>query len=108
MIKRLSLAALLPLLGGAPVATATEPQYVTEGRRLMCTTNDALKEAERAISAGDKWWFDRIRECVQSRPGLKAEILQQGMLIARIRVWDEDGKPTDYYTAPTNIKEVRR
>src|SRR5262245_48316085 len=93
-MKRLSLATALPLLGAALAAQpagAQEPQYVTEGRRLMCTTTEKLKEAERAINAGDKWWFDRIRECVQSRPGLKAEIIQQGVLTARIRVWDEDG-----------------
>lgn len=105
-MPRHGLVAMLVALSGT--AAAADAEYVTEGRRLMCTTSDGLKEAERAISAGDKRWFDGIKECIQSRPGLKAEIIQQGVLVARVRVWDEDGKPTDYYTAPTNLKEVRR
>jgi hypothetical protein len=107
-MTRLGLATLLLLVGPALAAQAADPEYVTERGRLMCTSEQSLAEAKRAFDARDKGWLDSIRECTQSKPGLKAEIVQGGMLTARIRVYDEDGKPTIYYTSPTTVKEVRR
>ena len=107
-MTRLAFAALPILMGAAFAVQAADPQYVTERGRLMCTTQPAYNEAQRAIEARDKSWLDSIKGCTQSQPGLRAEIIQGGMLTAKIRVYDDAGKPTDYITSPTTVKEVRR
>jgi hypothetical protein len=98
---------MILLVPGALLA-ADEPSYVTERGRLICTSPDSLKDALRAVDARDKAWLDSIRECSQSRPGLKAEIMQGGVLTVKIKVYDEAGKWTIYWTSPTTVKEVRR
>ncbi|MBI3513567.1 MAG: hypothetical protein HY060_05815 [Proteobacteria bacterium] len=103
---KLSLAMLLLPLPG--LAAEKDVEYVTERGRLMCTSPQSLNEAQRAVEARDKPWLDSIKECTQSRPGLKAEIMQGGMLTAKIKVYDEAGKWTIYWTSPTTVKEVRR
>jgi hypothetical protein len=107
-MTRLTFAALPIMLGTAVAAHAADPRYVTERGRLMCTTQGSYAEAQRAIEARDKGWLDSIKGCTQSQAGLKAEIIQGGMLTAKIRVYDDAGKPTDYITSPTTVKEVRR
>ncbi|MBV8167391.1 MAG: hypothetical protein JO021_11400 [Alphaproteobacteria bacterium] len=107
-MNRLSLAIPLLLLGLPGYAQAADAQYVTERGHLMCTTTDALAEAKRASDAQDKRWFDSIKECRRSVAGQKAEVVQEGVLTAKIRVFDDDGKPTIYYTTPSVLKEVRR
>ena len=101
---KISLAMLvLPMPG-----LAADPEYVTERGRLMCTSPASLSDAQKAVETRDKVWLDSIKECTQSRPGLKAEIMQGGVLTAKIKVYDETGKWTIYWTSPTTVKEVRR
>ena len=107
-MSRLSLAVTLLLLGLPGYAHAADPQYVTERGHLMCTTTAALAEAKKAADNEDKRWFDSIKECRRSVAGQKAEIVQEGVLTARIRVFDDNGNPTIYYTTPSVLKEVRR
>jgi hypothetical protein len=107
-MSRPSLATTLLLLGLPGYVQAADPQYVTERGHLMCTSRDALGEAKRAVDAQDKKYFDSIKECTRSTAGQKAEIVQEGVLIARIRVFDDAGNPTVYYTTPSVLKEVRR
>ena len=99
--------AVLPFAGSG-LAADKDPEYVTERGRLMCTSPQALRDAQEAVNKRDKVWLDSLKECTQSRPGLKAEIMQGGVLTAKIRVYDEGGKPTIYWTSPTTVKEVRR
>ena len=112
MIRPTVAAATTVLLGAQTLflgaAAAADPDYVTERGHLMCTTERALGEAKRAVDAGDKRWFDSITECVRSTAGQKAEMVQSGVLTAKVRVYDDAGKPTVYYTTPSVLKEVRR
>jgi hypothetical protein len=85
-----------------------EGAYVTEAGHLMCTSPQALREAEDAISKRDGGWLASIKECRQSKAGQKAEVVQGGVLTAKIRVYDDSGKATIYWTSPTTLKEVRR
>jgi hypothetical protein len=107
-MTRLRIATTLLLLGLPGSAHAADAQYVTERGHLMCTTEAALREAKRAADNQDKAWFDSIKECTRSVAGQKAEVVQEGVLTARIRVFDDAGKPTVYYTTPSVLKEVRR
>jgi hypothetical protein len=99
---------IILLLLVAPALAADEGAYVTESGRLMCTSPQALRDAEDAISKRDGSWLASIKECRRSTAGQKAELVQGGMLTAKIKVYDDAGKPTVYWTSPTTIKEVRR
>jgi hypothetical protein len=107
-MRSLKIAIVIACLAGPGLAADKDPEYVTERGRLMCTSPQSLKDAQEAVEKRDKVWLDSLKECTQSRPGLKAEIIQGGVLIAKIRVFDEAGKPTIYWTSPTAVKEVRR
>lgn len=96
------------LLLAVPALAADDAEYVTENGRLMCTTQQTLRDAQEAIDKRDKNWLESIKECTRSKAGQKAEIVQGGMLTAKIKVYDETGKPTLYWTSPTTVKEVRR
>jgi hypothetical protein len=98
--------ALIALTAGPLPALAED--YVTERGHLMCTTAQALRDAQQAVSNHDKVWLDSIKECSQSQGGLKAEIMQGGALTAKIKVYDDRGQSTIYWTSPTTLKEGRR
>jgi hypothetical protein len=104
-MRRLSVA-LLALLAGSLPALADE--YVTEKGHLICTTVQSLRDAQDAISNHDRAWLDSIKECSLSPPGLKVELLQEGALTDKVKIYDENGKPTIYWTSPTTLKDVRR
>lgn len=91
-----------------PAAAADDAKYETERGHLMCTSAQSLRDAQRAVETRDKEWLESIKECRQSTGGLKAEIIQGGTLTAKIKVYDEQGQPTIYWTSPTTLKEVRR
>jgi hypothetical protein len=94
-----------------PALAADEPSYVTEEGHVMCITQQKLRDAQEAADKRDKKWLDELNhlnECTRSKAGQKAEMVQAGMLSAKIRVYDETDKSTLYWTSPTTVKEVRR
>jgi len=97
---------LAVLLAGSVAARAED--YVTEKGHLMCTTLQSLRDAQEAYDKHDRAWFESIKECSQSTGGLKVEVLQDGVLTTKIKIYDESGKATVYWTSPTILKEVRR
>jgi hypothetical protein len=106
MMRALTISIALAI---APVAAvAAEDDYVTDGGHLMCTTLQSYRDAQEAVSKHDRQWLTSIKECTQSRPGLKAEMMQNGPLTAKVKVYDDSGKPTIFWTSPTTVKEVRR
>jgi len=104
-MRRLSVA-LLALLAGSLPALAEE--YVTEKGHLICTTPQSLRDAQDAISKHDRAALDAIKECSLSQPGLKADVVQGGALTTKVKIYDENGNATIYWTSPTTLKEVRR
>lgn len=107
-MRFLSLSLATLLLGVPARAADKDAAYETESGHLVCTTPASLREAQEAINKRDKAWLDSIKECSQSKAGLKAEIIQGGMLTAKIKVYDANGRSTIYWTSPTTVKEVRR
>lgn len=91
-----------------PAVAAEDAKYETERGHLMCTSPQSFKDAQRAVETRDKEWLASIQECRQSTGGLKAEIVQGGTLTVKIRVYDDHGEPTIYWTSPTTLKEGRR
>ncbi|MEJ0070229.1 MAG: hypothetical protein WDO24_17670 [Pseudomonadota bacterium] len=99
----------MALLAALPAWAADgDPAYVTERGHLMCTRLDRFNDAHEAVSKHDQSWLESIKECSQSKGGLKAEMLQDGPLTAKIKVYEENGQSTVYWTSPTTLKEVRR
>ncbi|HUA53495.1 MAG TPA: hypothetical protein VMB81_15095 [Candidatus Sulfotelmatobacter sp.] len=107
-MSRLAIAATLLFLSMPAFAGDDDTHYATEGGHVICTTQQALRDAQDAISSHSKKALDQIEQCKISKPGLRAEKLVDGMLSAKFRIYDEDGKATDYWTSPTTMKEVRR
>ena len=103
----ISIISIIACLGALP-ARAADPTYVTEQGHLMCTRLDRLHDAQQAVKNRDKPWLESLKECTQSKGGLKAEMLQDGPLDAKVKVYDEGGGATIYWTSPTTLKEVRR
>jgi hypothetical protein len=97
---------LAVLLVGSVAARAED--YVTEKGHLICTTLQSLRDAKEAYDKHDRGWFESIKECSQSIGGLKVEVLQDGPLTSKVKIYEEDGKATVYWTSPTTLKEVRR
>jgi hypothetical protein len=104
-MRRLSVA-LLALLAGSLPALAED--YVTEKGHLICTTAQSLRDAQEAYGKHDRAWFESIKECSQSTDGQKVEMLVEGTLTDKVKIYDQNGKPTIYWTSPTTLKEVRR
>jgi hypothetical protein len=99
---------IMAWLATAPSLAADAPSYVTEQGHLICTRLDRLHDALQAVKSHDRQDFESIRECSQSKAGLKAEMLQEGPFDAKVRIYQENGESTVYWTSPTTLKEVRR
>ena len=96
------------LLAAPALAADPDHAYVTEAGHLICTSTQAMRDAEDALRKRDKWALDQVKECKLSQAGLKADKLVDGALNAKFRIYDDTGKWTDYWTSPTTMKEVRR
>jgi hypothetical protein len=107
-MPRLSFTTALLLLSLPAWAADPGPQYLTEGGHVICTTQQALRDAQDAINSHSKAAFDEIEQCKMSTAGQRAEKVVDGMLAAKYRIFDDSGKATDYWTSPTTMKEVRR
>jgi hypothetical protein len=97
---------LAVLLAGALPARAAD--YVTERGHLICTSLPSLRDAREAVSNRDRNWLESIKECSQSEGGLKAELLQEGVLTTKIKIYQDNGQSVIYWTAPDTLKEIRR
>jgi hypothetical protein len=99
-------AALLALLVGSLPALAAD--YATERGHLICTTQQSLHDAQEAYSKHDRGWLESIKECGQSTDGRKAELLVEGPLSIKVKIYDETGAAAVYWTSPTTLKDARR
>ena len=103
-MRRLGVA-LFALCAGAWPALADD--YVTDQGHLICTRQDRLNDAREAVSRHDKSWLESIRECSLSQRGMKAELLQDGPYTAKVKIYDDKGQGTVYWTAPETLKARR-
>jgi len=104
-MRRLVITLAVLLAGALPARAAN---YVTERGHLICTTLQSLRDARQAVSNRDAQWLGTIKECSQSEGGLKAELLQEGTLTTKIKIYQDDGQSVIYWTAPDTLKEIKR
>ena len=107
-MRNLSALALLTLAMLA-VDAAAEDQYVTQRDRLMCRTQQSLREALRAIEAKDRTTLRTVQGCHYSIEGVYAEVLQDNVSMLKIKVGPpDDPNRTDFWVLPDTIKPAGR
>jgi hypothetical protein len=99
-----SILTTLALLLCAVEARAAD-EYVTLNGKLMCKTQQSLREALRAIDTKDRALLRTVQGCHQSIEGVRAEVLQDNVSMLKVKV-GEAGE--EFWILPDTIKPVRR
>ncbi|MBV8170096.1 MAG: hypothetical protein JO021_25160 [Alphaproteobacteria bacterium] len=81
-------------------------EYVTANGKLMCTTQQSLREALKAIDTKDRALLHTVQGCRQSVGDVPAEILQDNVSMLKIRLLNDDRK--EFWVLPDSVKQVRR
>jgi uncharacterized protein YlxW (UPF0749 family) len=90
-------------------ADAGAQEYVTGRDRLMCKTQQSLREAIKAIDAKDRQTLSTVQGCHRTIDGVRAEVIQDNMSMVKIRVGDADqADRQEFWTLPDSIKPASR
>jgi len=102
----LLIALALPLLAAGARA---EDEYVTGRDKIMCATQQSLREAMRAIAEKNRELMRTVQGCHYSIDGVHAELLQDNVSMVKIRVGDP-GTPdrVEFWTLPDSIRPANR
>jgi hypothetical protein len=106
MLRAGIVAGLIVAAATAPLRAA-EPDYVTVRDRLMCRTQQALRDGLKALDTRDKYLMDTLDGCHFSIDGVPATLLQDNISRIKIRL-RADGQQADMWTVPETIKPMRR
>lgn len=106
-MKRLAVAAGLATALAAASAYSDDTQYVTVRDRLMCRTQQALRDGLRAIETRDTFLFSTVDGCHFSIDGVPATLIQDNISRVKIRL-SADGEQADMWTVPETIRPVRK
>jgi hypothetical protein len=106
-MRRALVVAGLLLAAAATPARAAEPDYVTVRDRLMCRTQQALRDGLKALENKDRFLMSTIDGCHFSIDGVPAIVLQDNISRIKIRL-RADGQQADMWTVPETIKAARR
>ncbi len=104
-MRRLWLAGmvLITLAGGA----RAEEEYVTVRDRIMCRTQQSLRESMKAIETKDRNLMRTVQGCNYSLDGVAAILLQDNVSMIKIRV-GHGGQDNDFWTLPETIKPANK
>jgi hypothetical protein len=101
-----SAALLLPLLA---VGARAEGDYVTARDRLMCTTQQSLREALRAVDTKDRALMRTVQGCHYSLEGVHAELIQDNVSMIKIKLGvPGDPNRLEFWTLPETIKPANK
>jgi hypothetical protein len=95
--------ALVALAGSA----RAEDEYVTMGNRIMCRTQQSLRESMKAIETKDRNLMRSVQGCNYSLDGVSAILLQDNVSMIKIRV-GHGGVDNDFWTLPETIKPANK
>src|SRR5262249_48130224 len=103
MVAAISL--MPPLMCGA----RAEDEYVTMRDRIMCTTQQSLREALRAVDQQDRELMRTVQGCRYSLEGVRAELLQDNVSMIKIRLGHPgDAQRAEFWTLPDTIKPANK
>jgi hypothetical protein len=98
----------IALAAAAPAATRAEDvDYVTVRDRLMCRTQQALRNGTRAIESRDRAAIRALDDCHFSVDGIPATVIQDNISQVKIRL-RADGEQADVWTTPETIRPVKK
>ncbi len=100
------LAIALAAAGPTP-GRADETLYVTVRDRLMCRTQQALRNGIRAIESRDRNAIRALDDCHFSVDGIPATVIQDNISQIKIRLRAE-GEQADVWTTPETIRAVKK
>jgi hypothetical protein len=97
----------LPIL--AAPAGAAEQEMVTARDRIMCRTQQSLKEALRAIEQKDRNLLRTVQGCHYSIDGVPAEVVQDNVSMIKVRLGArDDPNRSEFWTLPDTVKPAGR
>jgi hypothetical protein len=86
---------------------AQDVQYVTVGDRLLCRTQQALRNGIRALENRDRNALRALDDCHFSIDGIPATLIQDNINQIKIRL-RADGQQADMWTTPETIRPVKK
>jgi len=82
---------------------------VTARDRIMCRTQQSLKEALRAIEQKDRNLLRTVQGCHYSIDGVHADLVQDSVSMIKIRVGPpDDPNRAEFWTLPDTVKPANR
>jgi hypothetical protein len=88
---------------------AAEEQLVTNRDRLLCRTQQSLKEALRAIEYKDRALLRTVQGCHYSIEGVHADLMQDNVSMIKIRVGPpDDPNRSEFWTLPDTVKPANK
>jgi len=107
MREKLLIALSLSLL--AVGARAEDDQYVTGKERIMCLTQQSLREAMNAIQTKNRELMRTVQGCHYTIDGIHAEIVQDNVSMIKIRIGDPaEPNRDEFWTLPDSIRPANR
>jgi hypothetical protein len=81
----------------------------TRGDKLMCKTQQSLREALKAIDEKDRQTLRTVQGCQRSVDGARVEVVQDNVSMLKIRGIDPGGaEPGEFWVLPDTVKLPRR
>lgn len=101
-MKSLILGACLLVLA---VSNAYASEYVTKGDYPACATKASLNEAITALGNKDSAHFGSLSDCAIIRAGLRAVMIDPGVLKSKVRIFTPNDKSLVLWTRNLNIQK---
>lgn len=104
MGRAILVAGAFVVLAGTAVGQGAQ-EYITARDKLMCRTQQSLREALKAIEAKDRQLLRTVQGCHYSIEGVRAEVLQDSVSMLKIRLGEVDQATRDeFWVLPDSIK----
>ncbi len=98
--------AVAGLVLAAAGVRAAEPAYETVRDRLMCRTQQALRDGLKALETRDSFLMSTVSGCHFSVDGVPATVLQDNISRIKIRL-SAAGEQAEMWTVPETILPAR-
>lgn len=104
MMRRLLAAAMISAVLSGTVWAADDTQYVTVKDRLICRTQQSLREMLRAIDTKDRALGRTVQGCVYTVDGVPAKLIQDNISAIKVLIGFPGEQQTEFWTLPETIR----
>jgi hypothetical protein len=103
----LLIALALSLFAGG--ARAADEEYVTGKDKILCLTQQSLREVMKAIADKNRDLMHTVQGCHYSIEGVHAEVVQDNLNMIKIRLGDSSQSThSEVWTLPDSIRPANR